>query len=312
MIPIRKLVTTKESVLPIHLVFPLFSSVVFVLGMILAKQAIVRGASPWTGTFLGNLWLGLIWVGIAIYRGAVVPAEAWPDAAIIGLLFVCGQLFTYLAYQLGDVSVATPVLGVKVLMVALLTSILAHETVPSVIWISGALACVGIVLIQWTGRSVGTEDKPTRTGLTILMALCAAFSLSLFDVCLQKWAKGTWDSFAFLPVMFGTAAVLSLGFLPKVDSLSRLRDIKATKWLLGGTLLMATQAMSMCYCLAHFGDAPRINIVYALRGLWGVLLAWLLAKVLRTNEASIDRRVMLRRLAGAVLLTGAVLLAVTA
>ena len=75
---------------------------------------------------------------------------------------------------------------------------------------------------------------------------------------------------------------------------------------------MATQTMSMCYCLAQFGDAPRINIVYALRGLWGVILAWLLAKTLRTNEASVGRPIMLRRLAGAVLLTGAVVLAVTA
>jgi steroid 5-alpha reductase family enzyme len=68
----------------------------------------------------------------------------------------------------------------------------------------------------------------------------------------------------------------------------------------------------MCFCLAKFGDAPRINIVYALRGLWGVLLAWLLARTLGTNEATAGRTVMLRRLFGAILLTVAVLLAVGA
>ncbi len=277
--------------------------------MMLAKQAIGRGASPWTGTFYGNLWLALIWAAIAICRGEIVPAEAWTDAAIIGLLFVLGQLFTYLAFQLGDVSVATPVLGVKVLMVALLVSLMGQVTVPAIIWVAGALASAGIILIQWRGRSAGSKHK--RTGLTILMALCAALALSLFDVCIQKRIAGTWNTFAFLPAMFGTAGVLSFGFLPKVDSFKHLRSIGATKWMLGGTVLMATQAMSMCYCLAQFGDAPRINIVYALRGLWGVLLAWLLAKTLRTNEASVGRPIMLRRLAGAVLLTGAVLLAVT-
>lgn len=296
--------------MPVHLLFPLFSSVVFVLGMMLAKQAIDRGASPWTGTFFGNLWLALIWACIAVFRGEVVPVEAWTDAAVIGLLFVLGQLFTYLAFQLGDVSVATPVLGVKVLMVALLVSVMAQVKVPAMIWIAGALASAGIILIQWRSRSAGS--KHGRTGLTIFMALCAALSLSLFDVCMQKWAAGSWNTFAFLPVMFGTAGILSFGFLPKVDSLKYLRSIGATKWMLGGTVLMATQAMSMCYCLAQFGDAPRINIVYALRGLWGVLLAWLLAKTLRTNEASIGHTIMLRRLAGAMLLTGAVLLAITA
>ena len=277
----------------------------------LAKQAIDRGASPWTGTFLGNLWLALIWAGIAVVRGEIVPVEAWTDAAIIGLLFVLGQLFTYLAYQFGDVSVATPVFGVKVLMVAILTSLIAREKVPGVIWAAGAMASAGIILIQWTGGSAGSTEKPARRGLTILIALCAAFSLSLFDVCLQKWAKGTWNSFAFLPVMFGTAGILSVIFLPRVDSPRRLKELNATKWMLGGTLLMATQAMSMCFSLAQFGDAPRINIVYALRGLWGVVLAWLLARTLGTNEALVGRTVMLQRLIGAVLLTSAVLLAVS-
>ncbi|MCP4509047.1 MAG: hypothetical protein GY826_21955, partial [Fuerstiella sp.] len=69
--------------MPLHLLFPLFSSVVFVLGMMLAKQAIDRGASPWTGTFFANLWLALIWVGVAIVRGEVIPVEAWDNAASI-------------------------------------------------------------------------------------------------------------------------------------------------------------------------------------------------------------------------------------
>lgn len=297
--------------MPLHLLFPLFSSVVFVLGMMLAKQAIVRGASPWTGTFLGNLWLALIWAGVAIVRGEVIPVEAWGDAALIGLLFVLGQLFTYLAFQFGDVSVATPVFGVKVLMVAALTSLLAGINVPGIVWAAGAMACVGIILIQWSGGHSVTDAPPGRRGLTIMLALGAAFCLSLFDVCLQTCAR-SWNSYSFLPIMFGAAGVLSLVFLPKVDRPQRLRELKATKWMLGGTLLMAVQAMSMCFSLAEFGDAPRINIVYALRGLWGVILAWLLARTLGTNEATLSRSVMLRRLAGALLLTAAVLMAITA
>ncbi len=274
----------------------------------LAKQAIVRGASPWTGTFYGNLWLALAWAAVAVVRGEVVPPEAWWHAAIVGLLFVLGQLFTYLAFQFGDVSVATPVFGVKVLMVAALTATLASTPVSNMIWLAGAMATAGVILIQWSPGSSTAERR--RQIITILLALTAAFSLSLFDVGLQKWAK-QWNSYAFLPVMFGTAGIASLGFLPKVDSLQRLRQTKSTWWMLAGTFLMATQATSMCFSLAEFGDAPRINIVYALRGLWGVILAWLLAKRLGTSEASVGRPVMIRRLMGALLLTAAVLLAMT-
>jgi len=298
----------KLALVPVHLLFPLFSSILFVFGMMLAKQAIVRGASPWTGTFYGNLWLAIFWGFIAAVRGEVIPSEAWKDAAIIGALFVLGQLFTYLAYQFGDVSVATPVFGVKVLMVAGLLSLVDQTGVRGIIWVAGAMATAGVMLIQWSGKSSKSDRRMQL--VTIALALTAAFSLSLFDVCLQRWASG-WISYNFLPVVFGTAAVLSCVFLPRVDSIARLRETKAIWWMLGGTLLMATQATSMCFSLAEFQDAPRINIVYALRGLWGVILAWLLAKTLKTNEAEVGRNIMIRRMIGAALLTAAVLLAMT-
>lgn len=282
--------------------------------MMLAKQAIDRGVSPWTGTFLGNLWLALFWGGVAIIRQDVIPTEGWADAAIIGAMFVMGQVFTYLAFQFGDVSVATPIFGVKVLMVAGLTSVLDGTEVSAAIWIAGTLASAGVILIQWNGKRRGAVDAVTaadsrRNRLTVVLALCAAFSLSLFDVCLQKWARG-WNSYAFLPVMFGTAGVLSLLLLPWVTFPKRIRQLQAGKWILAGTILMALQAMSMCFSLAEYQDAPRINIVYALRGMWGVLLAWAFARTLGTQEANVGRSVMLRRLAGSVLLTAAVLMAI--
>ena len=79
-----------------------------------------------------------------------------------------------------------------------------------------------------------------------------------------------------------------------------------------GTLLMAVQAMSMSYSLSAFGDATRINIVYALRGLWAVILAWALARLFSGHEAQHSGRVMLMRLFGAGLLTASVVVALMA
>ena len=72
----RRLQIQKHPPLPFHLLFPLFSSILFVFGMMLAKKAIDGGARPWTGTFLANLWLALVWGLIAIVRGSVIPPEA--------------------------------------------------------------------------------------------------------------------------------------------------------------------------------------------------------------------------------------------
>ncbi|MEZ6041635.1 MAG: hypothetical protein R3C20_14105 [Planctomycetaceae bacterium] len=300
--------------MPLHLLFPLFSSVVFVLGMMLVKRGTTLGVSPWTGTFLGNAWLALFWSVPAFLNGTVAPTEAWGQAAVIGGLFVLGQLFTYLAFQFGDVSVATPVFGVKVLMVALLVSALAGEAVPGRVWIASALATVGVILVQSSGsRSPKSNDSDhpsatSRFGLTIGMALLAAFCLSLFDVLLKKWGT-QWNSREFLPVAFAVTGILSCGFLPWVDRPKNMMQLKALRWIVPGTMLMAMQAVSMSWSLSTYGDATRINIVYALRGLWGVLLAWGTARYFAANEAFLAPGVMLRRLTGAVLLTVAVVVA---
>lgn len=280
--------------------------------MMLAKRAIDAGASPWTGTFLANIWLALSWGLIAAIRGEIVPVAAWGEAGTVGLLFVLGQLFTFLAFQYGDVSVAAPIFGVKVLIVATLTSVMVGESVPGRVWIAGILAAAGVILIQLSNRTASAHDKGKRrsAGLTIILALCAAVSLSVFDVCMQKWGP-KWNSYAFLPVLFGTAGILSLVFLPKVDSPTRLKKLNVRGWILGGTVLMALQAMSMCFSLSTFGDATRVNIVYSLRGLWGVILAWMLGRQMQSAEADLPRNVMLQRLTGAALLTAAVVLAIS-
>ena len=113
--------------MPLHLLFPLFSSIVFVVGMIYAKNAIARGSSPWTGTFLANFWLAVSWGVFALITGRFLPVAVWWQAALVAASFVLGQVLTYLAYKHGDVSVATPIFGVKVIMVALMVSAWANE-----------------------------------------------------------------------------------------------------------------------------------------------------------------------------------------
>ena len=296
--------------MPYHLLYPLFSSVTFVFGVMLVKQGISRGASPWTPTFVANLWLAIVFGAVGFSQGEMLPTSGWWPAAAIGLCFVLGQLFTYLAFQLGDVSVATPVFGVKVLIVAVLMALVTGEIVPARIWSGAILAASGVALVQSTGLKQSRE-KRRSISITIGLVMTAALMLSLFDIALQHWGP-QYRSTLLLPAMFAAAFVLSLGFLPWVDSVKSLRKQGAFRWILAGTLLMALQAVSMSWSLSRYGDAARINIVYSLRSLWGVLIAWSLAHLMGGAEAEHGRRIMLTRLAGAVLLTGAVVLAITA
>ena len=293
--------------MPIHLLFPLFSSFVFVIAMLIAKQAIDRGARPWTGTFLANIWLAVLFSLIAFLRGKLVPWEAWPGASLTGVCFVFGQLFTFLAFRFGDVSVATPVFGVKILIVAVLSAFAAELQIPVPVWIAALLATAGIILVQVTG-STGRADR-RRQALSVLLAFLAALSLSLFDVTLQSWAAA-WDKLAYLTAVFVSCAVVSLIFVPWIDRPASLIRLGVHWKLLVATLLMSIQATSMSYVLSTYGDATRVNVVYALRGLWGVILAWGLAKFFANSESKLSARTMQLRLAGASLLTFAVIIAV--
>lgn len=324
--------------MPVHLLFPLFSSVVFVLGMVLGKRAITAGASPWTSTFLANVWLAAIWAVIGVFRGEWLPLAAWWQAALVGMAFVGGQMFSFLAFQHGDVSVATPIFGTKVVIVALLMSIAGDEPVGARVWIGSVLASLGVAVMQRGSASASSSGsasssasssasasaKQSRVGAndvagrrrsggwralaTVGLALLSATSLSLFDVGVQMWARH-WGANAFLPAVFIAGGLLSCGFLPWCDRPVRVHRLGVGRPLLLGTLLIAVQALSMSYSLGNYGDATRINIVYALRGLWAVGLAWWLARALGTSEADLPARVLWWRLIGAVLLTASVAIA---
>lgn len=271
-----------------------------------ARKAIGRGASAWSGTFYGNLWLGLTWLAVGVFWGKVIPIQEWWRAAIVGLLFFLGQFFTYAAFRFGDVSVATPVFGVKILFVAVLSSFVSGLDISTSVWIAAFVATAGVVLIQSGAGSNGRSDK-IRMLITILMALLAAFSLSLFDVALQYWGK-SFGALPFLPVMFVCAALFSCLILPWTDSPAKLKSLKALRPMTFATILMALQAMGMTIALSQFGDATRVNIVYALRGMWAIVFSWILAQAFEGGEQHTPHSIMIRRAIGAILLTGAVVL----
>ena len=101
----------------------------------------------------------------------------------------------------------------------------------------------------------------------------------------------------------------SVAMLPWV-SWSNLRHEHVVRPLLSGCVLIAMQAICIVAAVAIFGDAARVNVVYALRGLWGVLLAWIVARIWGGAERDHPRNVMLTRAAGAIVLTFAVILVI--
>ena len=269
------------------------------------KRVTLQQVSPWTFSFLANMWAAVLFSSLWILGGAGQPWLMLWQPAIIAVLYIAGLIFTFCAIENGDVSIATPVFGLKVLFVAVLVTLVMGQTLPTLVWGAAGLAVFGIGMIQWT-----SSGHPRRLIFTIVFALLAASSFATFDVLVQKWSPA-WGTGRFLPAVYWIVAILSLGFLPVVQ-FDKLKDPKVRLPLYLGSLLIACQAIFIVFTVSKFGDATRVNVVYATRGLWGVLFAWGVAKVWGGSEADVPTKQMVIRFCGAILLTGAVILAILA
>lgn len=288
-----------------HLLLPLLASILFVCGLIFVKRLSMAGVGSITILFSSNACAAIVFSVLWLLGGPGQPPSQHWQPGVIACLYVLGLSLQFLAVQRGDVSVATPILGVKIVFVALLLWLLQGEHLPREVWFAACLATLGIGLIQWTGR-----HHAQRIVLTIVLALAAALSFATFDVLVQRWAPA-WGPGRFLPTVFWIVGLLSLAMVPWVQW-HHFRNRSVVRLLVPAAVLMALQALCITLAVAAFGDAARINIVYSLRGLWGVGLAWAAALIWGGAEADLDKSAMMTRAFGALLLTIAVVLAIIA
>ncbi|HAV61994.1 MAG TPA: hypothetical protein DCY13_06480 [Verrucomicrobiales bacterium] len=288
---------------PVHLFLPLISALLYVGGALFLKQATLHGVGVWRTTFVANLICAVLFAGLWPLGGELQPASTWWQPAVVAFLFLAGQALSFLAIEHGDVSVATPVMGVKVLMVAAFSTVVIGEAVPLTLWLAAASASAGIAFLN---RRPDQAAKG-RVGLTIMLAMTAAAAYAMFDVLVQKWSPA-WGAGRFLPVMLAFVAVYSLGLIPFFHS--PLRAIAPAAWrpLLCGAILIAAQGLILITTLSLFGDATAVNVVYGSRGFWSVLAVWWLGHWFANTEGTAGGRVLGSRLTGAVLLTGAIVL----
>ena len=166
--------------LPLHLLLPLAAAVVFVAGALLVKRASDLGADVWRTTRIINYTTALVATPLFLLGGTIPPASLWWQPAVAGSLFFSGQVFSLLALTTGDVSVTTPVLGVKILLVAILTAALIGDPIGSRLWTAAALSSAAIALLN-----AGGSPPHKRVGTTIGLAALGATGYA----CFEYWSR---------------------------------------------------------------------------------------------------------------------------
>jgi drug/metabolite transporter (DMT)-like permease len=286
---------------PWSVLLPLLAAVLYVLGALLIKRAAGFGLGVWRTTFVCNLTSAVVFTPLLCLGGTFYLDRLW-QPAVVALLFLVGQVFTFLSLGRGDVSVATPVLGVKIILVAFFTTLLLADAVPMKLWLAAGLSTLAVALLNFSGAA-----KHHHVGITVLSAMGAATAYALFDVLVQKWSPA-WGIGRFLPVMLGFVAVYTLGFVPLFRSPLSAVPRGAWRWLLGGALLLGLQGVVFISAFATYRNATTANIVYSSRGLWSVLAVWLIGHWFANTEQHLGAGVLRWRLAGAALMMAAIVL----
>src|SRR2546425_4342816 len=112
-----------------YLIFPLACALFYALAAMLLKQAIHFGVGAWRMTVVNSWVMAAVFSVMLLLPGVPWRELVWYQPLCSGLLSLVGNLFAVLALSRGDVSVATPIMGTKVILVALLTMLILDQAV---------------------------------------------------------------------------------------------------------------------------------------------------------------------------------------
>lgn len=286
---------------PAYLLIPLACGFFYVVSMLAFKRAGDFGVGVWRTTFIANWACALIFLPVWLRQGfAPVPGTAYWQPAAIAVLFLAGQIFMFLAITRGDVSVATPVMGVKVLLVALFSGLIGLGAVPFKWWVGASLSVAAVGLLNLRG---GGAHR--RVGQTVLLTVLSATMYALSDVLVQKWAPA-WGQGNFFPPMFFIVGLYSFALLGFARGGLGGIASAAWRWVGLGALCNALTNAGIAITLGIWGNATAVNIVYSSRGLFSVALVWGVGHWFSNAEQHAGRGVLLSRLAGAAAMIGAI------
>ena len=281
-------------------------AVTYVVAALMLKRASALGVGSWRIGFLANWAMFLLFLPWGLAQPALND-PAWSDflhPALNGLLFLGGQTFIFRALQSGDVSVTTPVMGTKVLLVALLSLLLHTGGVSLRWWVGAGLSTVSIVLLHFGEPHAGRA----RVGRTVLLAGLSALCFSLSDVLMQKWA-GAWGGGRYLLWMFLFGALATFSFVPFFRAPLWAMDRRAWAWTGVGAVLLGANNVGFGLGIALGGSATQANILYSVRGLLSVGMVWAIGHWFANEEQQLTPRVFRTRLAGAALMLAAIVTA---
>ncbi|MEO7700233.1 MAG: EamA family transporter [Opitutus sp.] len=288
--------------MPLSHLLPLVSAIAYAIAALLVKRAADLGVGVWRTAFIANVVGALLFQPILLLGGKLHP-ELWYQPVALGACFVVAQWLSFASFDRGDVSVATPVLGIKILLVAIFVTLLGGAALGWRLWLGAVLATAGIGLLNQRASAAPHH----AVGRTIVTAGLAAAAYAIFDTLLQRWSPA-WDLGRLLPLTMAVSGLLSFGFIRMFHAPLSAISKPAWRWLLSGAFLMGLNSIVFIATIAHWGNATIANVLYSSRGLWTVVLVSSLGHLVNSREQHLGRKILISRFAGGALMMSAIVL----
>jgi drug/metabolite transporter (DMT)-like permease len=270
----------------------------YAVAAIFSKRALEAGAGILRLSFVTNLAFVPVFAFVLLRHEGTIPWEQWLFPVLTGVLFFGGQVFTFAAIRVGDVSLQTPMMGTKAVFVVIIAVILGTEKIGLSMLVAAIISMLAVALLGFSGV------KGHKVGVTLGLALLSALFFAGSDTMVGFYGRD-FGVPMFLFITMCVNALCSFALIPFFNGGMREISSAAWPWILLSAVLMAGQALLLNYTLASYQNVAAINVLYTTRGLWSVLLGLVtVGAVLEISKA--ERRVFKLRLAGALMMCAAI------
>jgi len=213
-----------------HLVLPLIAAIAFASGSLVFKRAFAEGATLSHAVVLNNVVLGILFLPLMALDPTPIPWDRIHLPCLTAASFVTGHLLNVAALRAGDVSVATPLLGVKVVFVALIARFAFGWPLSTGQLVAAGLTSAGVLVTGLTDLKPGGRagrSRPEADGLPLLRAalvslsaprgawrwIALATTLSAIQAVLVAGTIAVWRDAAGVNVVYGTRGLWSLALV---------------------------------------------------------------------------------------------------
>lgn len=287
--------------------YPIFAALCYTLGVIIIKYSSQTKALSATSLLvINNLLSGLVFIPQIFFATKLPELNIVWQPLLAGAFCALGNLTTFICAERGEVSLMTPIMGVKILFVLMFSAMMLHTHLPFSIMLAGALCCIAVFIMGWTKQS-GSKGK---LFFTIFLAIIACASYAICDVIMQKCAP----SFSTKAMLSLTTMPITLSIIPFIPKF--FKEVKSTNataisiGMLSATFLVGESYLMFISITGKVG-AALCNILFNTRGVIAIILVYILGrKIAKMQE--LDKTLAIRRTLGATLILVSIFIALYA